>query len=180
MKFTQAVIRPRITVDEDELKDAWRRKVREAELPREADLGAIFIAFGPDDPDHARARARAEAALARIRAGEPFEQVAAEVDEGPYGAQGGHMGTYKEGELVGALDRAAFALESGQTSDPVETPQGIFILHVFEMRTEAAPSFESMRDQLFQEVYAARIDEEIQEWTARARRQAAVVIKLEE
>ena len=47
-------------------------------------------------------------------AGEDFAEIAALADEGPYGAQGGKMGTYRQGELVETLDAPAFALQAGE------------------------------------------------------------------
>lgn len=181
MKFNEAVIRPRITVDEDELLDAYKRLVASVERPVVADLGAIFLAIAPGASVTARDAvvARAEAALARLDAGEDFATVSAELDEGIYGKQGGKMGSYRKGELVGELDRAAFSLATGDTSDPIMTPQGVFLLHAFSVDAEPPAAFDDVRNQLFEQVYADRIDGEVEQWYSGARRQAAVLIKLE-
>ena len=182
MKFTQAVIRPRITVNEDELRDAYQRMARSADLPAILDLGAIFLAYPPgaDQAVKDGVYQRALELRQRIEAGQDFAQLSQAVDEGPFGAQGGKMGTYHEGDLVGALDTAAFSLDVGQTSEPVATPQGVFLLHAFDKKTEAPPAFEEVRDKLFEQVYADRIDDETQQWSLQARRKSAVVVKLEE
>ena len=181
MKFNEAVIRPRIAVDEDELLDAYKRLVNAADRPVIAELGAIFLTVpsGADEAARARIRATAEATRARIDAGEDFATVAREVDQGPYGAQGGKMGTYKQGELVGTLDAVAFALTTGQTSAPIDTPQGVFLLHAFSVEQEGAAPFDEVREKLFDQVYSERIESEVDQWYSGARRQAAVLIKLE-
>jgi peptidyl-prolyl cis-trans isomerase SurA len=181
MKFNEAVIRPRITVDEDELLDAYKRLVASVDRPVVADLGAVFLALPPGADDAAKAAVvkRAAAARERIIGGASFATVSAEMDEGPYGAQDGKMGTYRKGELVGELDRAAFALQTGDTSEPVVTPQGVFVLHAFKVDKEPAQPFADVRDQLFDQVYADRIEGEVEQWYSGARRQAAVLIKLE-
>ena len=181
MKFDEAVIKPRIAVDEDELLDAYKRLVNAADRPMVADLGAIFLTVpsGADDAARAAIRARAETTRARIEGGEDFAAVAKEVDQGPYGAQGGSMGTYKQGELVGTLDEVAFTLSTGETSRPIDTPQGIFLLHAFKVEQEGAAAFEDVRDTLFGQVYSERIESEVDQWYSGARRQAAVLIKLE-
>ena len=181
MKFDEAVIKPRIAVDEDELLDAYKRLVNAADRPMVADLGAIFLTVpsGADDAARAAIRAKAEATRARIDGGEDFAAVAKEVDQGPYGAQGGSMGSYKQGELVGTLDEVAFTLSTGETSRPIDTPQGIFLLHAFKVEQEGAAAFEDVRDTLFGQVYSERIESEVDQWYSGARRQAAVLIKLE-
>ena len=204
MKFNQAVMQPRITVNEDELKDAFRRLVNAAELPDVVELGAIFLAAPPLPPEvdlatlppETRAEARrmiraAETAAVqqaekiaaiqeRIAAGESFSEIAALADEGLYGAAGGKMGTYKQGELVATLDGPAFALEIGQLSEPIVTGQGTFLLYVFDRYPEEPPPFEEVRDQLFEQVYSERIEEETEIWYQQSRRKSAVLIKLED
>ncbi len=181
MKFNETVIRPRIAVDEDELLDAYKRLINSTDRPMLADLGAIFLKVPAGGSEDARAavRTRALAAKARIEGGEDFAAVAKELDEGPYGLQGGKMGTFKQGKLVGTLDEVAFALTTGETSGPVDTPQGVFLLHAFSVGQESAAEFDDVRDKLFDQVYSERIESEVDQWYTGARRQAAVLIKLE-
>lgn len=180
-KFNEAIIRPRIAVDEAELLDAYKRSIAGEDRPVKADLGAVFFALPPgaDEAAQAAVVAKAEAARARVQGGEEFTAVATELDEGLYGAQGGRMGTYQKGELVDVLDEVAFALEVGEVSAPVVTPQGVFVLTVFQRVMQEPVAFEDARDQLFEKVYAGRIEEETDQWYRQARRRAAVLVKLE-
>lgn len=180
-KFTVNVIYPRIKVDEDELRDAWRRMVAAQNLPVVMDVGAIFLAWplGADDAAKQAVRDRAAAAVARVRAGEAFSVVAREVDEGPYGANGGKMGTFGQGELLPVLDDPLSTLADGGVSDPIDLPQGVFVLTVFGRRTADARPFEEVRDQVFDQVYSARVDDEIFQWYQQQRRKSAISVKLE-
>lgn len=78
-----------------------------------------------------RARARAQAALGRIRAGEPMPVVAAQVSEEP-GADGrqGLLAPGREGSWVPEFWNAALALDPGETSAVVETEYGFHVLHL--------------------------------------------------
>lgn len=180
-KFSEVIIRPRIAVDDDELLDAYKRKYAAAALPKRTKLGAMFFQIPPgaDDAVLAEVVAKAEAARARVEGGETFPDVAAQVDEGLYGAQGGVMGTFKAGELVGPLDEAATTLDEGAVSAPIVTPQGVFLLTPMERITEEAPQLDDVREELFQEVYASRIEDETDRWYREMRRKSAVIIKLE-
>jgi len=180
-KFTQAVIQPRINVNEDELLDAYNRAVATGARPQVADLGAIFLAFPPDADDTAKAELRATAAKIQeeFTAGTPFADLAAKYDQGPYGPNGGKMGTYKKGELVAELDGPAFSTPVGSLTPPIETSQGIFLLTVFHLENEPPASYESMKEALTQQVYADRIEDETDQWYRQARRRAAVLVKLE-
>ena len=180
-KFTQAVIQPRINVNEDELLDAYNRTVVNGARPQVADLGAIFLAFPPDADETAKAELRATAAKIQeeFTAGTPFADLAAKYDQGPYGPNGGKMGTYKKGELVAELDGPAFSTPVGSLTAPIETSQGIFLLTVFQLSSEPPPPYEAMKEALTQQVYADRIEDETDQWYRQARRRAAVLVKLE-
>ena len=180
-QFTSYITQTRISVNEDELKDAWRRSVAEQPQVQEVALGAFVLLFpaGIDPAGHQAIIDQAQADADRVRAGEDFATVAAQVDQGSFGAQGGHMGTYKQGELVGALDAPAFSTPVGEPSAPVVTDRGVFVLFPFTRRDIPPPGFDEMRPELEQKVYADRIDDEVEQWTQQARHQAAISVKLE-
>ena len=78
------------------------------------------------------ARARAEAALARLQAGDPIDTVARDFSDGPNAVRGGDLGWFQRGQLVPAFDDAAFDLEPGQSTGIVESPLGYHIIQRLE------------------------------------------------
>jgi parvulin-like peptidyl-prolyl isomerase len=115
-----------------------------------------------------------------VLAGESFALVSAEVDQGPYGENGGTMGTFSDGELVGELNEAAFSTGVGEVSKPVVTSQGVFLLEVRKREKIPVRPYEEVRDQISLKVFEGRIEREKDAWYQQARREAAVVIKLKE
>jgi NIMA-interacting peptidyl-prolyl cis-trans isomerase 1 len=108
------------------------------------------------DATRGEARERAAAALERVRAGESFPAVAAQVSEEPGAAD--RQGLLEPGRLGSWVDEfwsAANALEVGQVSPVVETPYGF---HVLRLEARDTVPFPEVRRQVAAEV-AALLDD---------------------
>ena len=79
------------------------------------------------------ARARAKELLAQVRKeGADWVTIAQENTDEPGARDGGDLGTFGHGQMVGAFERAAFALEPGQISEVVESPFGFHIIQRYK------------------------------------------------
>lgn len=90
----------------------------------------------------------AEAALARLEDGADFAELAAEISTGPSGPNGGDLGCFARGQMVGPFEDAAFAAEVGVPTGPVETQFGQHLILVSEREEAGTQSFEEVSDQL--------------------------------
>lgn len=94
-------------------------------------------------------REEADAALERLEAGESFEALADELTIDPSGkGSGGSLGTFQRGRMVAPFEEAAFALEPGEVSDPVETQFGFHVIRTDEKGTVSPPPFEAVEPQI--------------------------------
>lgn len=97
-------------------------------LPGEVTLGEIVILAEPRGREAARELALD--AVARVRVGEAFADVALELSEAPSKDKGGQVGPFKTGDLAPILEEQAFALPMDTVSEPIETSYGFHILTV--------------------------------------------------
>lgn len=77
------------------------------------------------------AKAEAERILAEAKAeGADFAELARQYSDGPSGPNGGDLDFFGKGQMVPAFEEAAFGMEVGDISDPVETEFGYHIIKV--------------------------------------------------
>jgi peptidyl-prolyl cis-trans isomerase C len=65
----------------------------------------------------------------KLAAGADFGELAGAHSDCPSGRNGGSLGAFGRGQMVGAFEDTAFGLDIGATSDIVETPFGYHLIH---------------------------------------------------
>ncbi len=125
----------RIVVSDLEVDEALASQRLRARQGAPLNIAQILVAVSEaaDAAQQAQRRARAEAALARVRAGEPFEAVAQQVSEGPSAAQGGAIGLRAPTRLPALFVDAVRDLEPGQVAPRlVRSGAGFHVLKLLE------------------------------------------------
>lgn len=101
-----------------------------------------------------KTKEEAEAVLAEIQGGVAFEDAAAKHSTCPSNERGGDLGTFPKGQMVPAFEEAAFALEVGVVSEPVETSFGYHLIRVDEKTEAKAQEFENVKEQIVGQLLA--------------------------
>lgn len=97
----------------------------------------------------------AKAALARVRKGEDFARVAAELSRDPgSGKEGGDLGYFTQDRMVPQFAAMAFQLKVGDVSEPVQTQFGWHVIKVEDKRAKPLPKFEDVKAEI--ETYLVR------------------------
>ncbi len=119
-RLIQYKVKPR-RVSDEEVQAAYATMTKNTEW--EVRARDIFIS-APDSAtpeQESAARAKADAALRRIRAGESFAKVARDVSDGPTAKEGGDLGYFRRGQMIAELEEAAFSLQPGGVSGLIRT-----------------------------------------------------------
>jgi len=98
---------------------------------------------------------------ADIENGKPFEIAASENSLDGSAQNGGDLGYFVRGQMVPPFEQAAFSLQPGQVSEPVQSQFGWHIIKLEDRRQSAPPPFEQVGAQLQQQVLLTIFNEEI-------------------
>jgi peptidyl-prolyl cis-trans isomerase SurA len=176
MKLIEMKVKARIQVSEDDVKARYAKLAGESvSAGEELRVRDIYV---PKGDDAAAARAKIEAARARVVKGESFEKVAREVG-GPLASSGGDLGWVRRGMVLPEIEAAAFALKPGGLSPVVDGGSGFHLVAVEERRSVGgARPLSEAREQLRQQLLGERLQKATDEYIAELRRNADVEFKL--
>ena len=124
-----------------------------------------------------RSRPEAARALADIRAGTPFENIAASVSIDQTASQGGDLGYMRRGEMVHELEEAAFELKVGDVGDVIESSYGYHVIKVLDRHPGAGqPSFDSKQAAVMNFLTSLRRRTAFDGWLTELEDRATVII----
>jgi peptidyl-prolyl cis-trans isomerase C len=121
-------------VNDADAKKIYDDKISKMEPTQE--VHARHILVGSED--------EAKEVKKRVAGGEDFAAVATEMSKDK-NAEGGDLGFFARGQMLKPFEDAAFALDVGEISDPVQTKFGWHIIKVEEKRDQKPPSFDDVK-----------------------------------
>lgn len=134
-RLREREVESRIVVSDGEI-DNYLAHPEQANQSALVTLGHIIIRV-PEQIDSTRLaqiRARAEEALARIKSGQDFGQIAASYSEAPDALAGGIIEPRPADRLPTLYAEAVAKLQPGEVSDILRSPAGFHIVRLFERK----------------------------------------------
>lgn len=94
----------------------------------------------------------AEALISELGDGADFTKLAREHSTGPSGPNGGDLGWFSAGMMVKPFEEAVVAMAAGDISAPVKTQFGWHVIKLNEVRAQEAPTLDSVRAELVEQI----------------------------
>ena len=149
-----------IEISDQQLQNAYQLLVDNYQAQELRHSAHILIEIS-DQQDDAAAKAKADALVARIAAGETFEEVAKAESDDPVSAEmGGDLGVNEKGVFSPEFEDALYALEAEGVSDPVRTEFGYHIIKLVEVVASETPTFEQAKAELQSDLISQQSEEE--------------------
>jgi peptidyl-prolyl cis-trans isomerase C len=162
-KLIDAEIASKIAVTPEQVNDFYAKnpdQFKQGESVRASHI-LISVPKGADAAAKAQARTKAETVLKDAKGGKDFAALAKEHSADPgSAANGGDLGFFQQGQMVGPFNDAAFTLAPGTISDLVETEFGFHIIKVIEKKEGRTIPLEEVKPQV--EQYLERLNRQQQ------------------
>ncbi|TLS48442.1 foldase [Paenibacillus antri] len=133
------LLEPQVTVTDEEIQTYYDENAASLEEPEQVKASHILVATEEE----------AKELRQRLSGGEDFATLAAEqsLDTGTVDA-GGDLGFFEKGVMEEPFETAAFSIEVGQLSEPVETSNGFHIIQVSEKKAAYMPTLEEKKEEI--------------------------------
>jgi len=173
-------VRNKILFDEREIRQYYEAHQDQFRRTPEVTIRHILVNLPPQASleGPAKARAKAEEALAKLRAGAEFAEVARAYSDGPTAQSGGMLGTLHRGELAPELEEVAFTIPVGEVSDIIQTNTGLNIIKVESRKLEPVAPLEEARDKIREALLDQKYESKNKEWIEELKRKASIQVRL--
>jgi peptidyl-prolyl cis-trans isomerase D len=156
IEIRRDILSQQVDVSEQALQDYYEDS--ESRYLRDEQRRARHILI-PFDDDEEAAEQQAKALTARVRAGEPFEDLAQTYSkDGGTSGQGGDLGLVMQSQMPGQLGNAIFSMFEGDIEGPVRTDFGFHIVQLDEILERGPMPLAEVRAELENELRDSQVD----------------------
>jgi parvulin-like peptidyl-prolyl isomerase len=163
-KFYEDQVKNEVSVSDLEVQDYYNANQGEISSPERREYAIILVSD----------KAKADQAVALARKGEDFAKLVKKFSEDPEAVQtGGKTGLVPKGNFPD-YDEIAFALSSGQVSDPFQVPRGWAVVKVERIEAPQPMPYASAAPMLKQKLQEDRAEKLLKEKLAKWREDFAI------
>ena len=181
----QVEIMGKISINEDEAKRYYEEHKADFTTPASIVLRELLVAVPTDGKGvnvmrDEETQRKAEAALARLKAGEAFDKLVAELSDAPSKTNGGLVGPLQASELAPDIRKQIDPLKPGQTTGVYRTGKGYAILKLESSTPLQVMAYDTARDQIGDKIYNGKRRIEFEKYIKKLRGEAIIEWKNEE
>jgi hypothetical protein len=177
-RFQQAVLGPRVSITESELRERYDGMVGEVDGEQEVRLEAFGVLAPETEEDTLALMEKLGVVVAGVNSGElVWSEVVAENDAvGLASVIGGSA--YRKGELASQVESVVFEAELNTVLEPILVGKVYFVLRVLSrgIGKGNVKSFDESKGDLQQAIFQQKITAVEEEWYQSSRRQSAIRI----
>ncbi len=172
----------KIAVTDEDLRARYSELQRRSSAIAAVNVSQILFAL-PEPATEQQidaAKARAQSAIDRVKAGEAFADVAAQLtDDLTTKATGGMIGWLEPATLDPSWEPIVFGMDKGDVRGPISGAKGLYVIHANDLKRTQLATFEAMKEQLTSELKRSQLTKLTRAWVEELRKKAYIEIKLQ-
>lgn len=147
-----------ITIADEQVKEHYQNNIEQYEISDKPKVAQILININNDEK---AAETKAQAALAKLTAGEEFAKVAKSDSEDLFSAaNGGELSLYNPNAVDPAFSSAVSALKAGELSAVVKTATAFHIIKVLSIEPGHTQTFDEVKASILSELKSKEADDQ--------------------
>jgi peptidyl-prolyl cis-trans isomerase C len=162
-------------------EEFYSKNPEQFKKPEQVRASHILVAV-PADADEAKVgekKKAAEAIVVRVKGGEAFDKLAAELSEDPSAKQNsGDLNFFSREQMVPEFSEAAFGMKKGDVSEPVKSQFGFHVIQVTDRKEAEVMTLDSVKPRLLAFLTQRMRDTQVEKVIKELREKAEVKINL--
>ncbi len=163
-----------IVLDDSEIVNYYKLHPQEFTVPTEFGLHAVYLASAGKNPE--ALAAQKQEIDAKLKAGTPFDDVAATLSDSPVKELKGDLKTVKKGEIDKTLEQAVEKMKTGDISPWVEAKNGWYLIKLVDKKESRLQTFTEVKDQVQQRLYGEKRQKKMDEYMTQLKERSYVRI----
>ncbi|NRK74193.1 foldase, partial [Salmonella enterica subsp. enterica serovar Typhi] len=164
------ILEPSIEITDDEIKTYFEDNKESLDTPEQVEASHILV----EDEETAKEVKK------KLDEGGDFAELAKEYSTDTQTKEsGGELGYFSSGQMVEEFDKAAFAMDVDEISDPVKTDYGYHIIKVTGKQEAKEATLEESKDQIKETLLDQKVQEQASTWLSEATAKYKIENKLE-
>ncbi len=123
-----------VEITDEDLQTYYDENKEEFKKDPARKLKYVAVNLEPSEADKKVVRAKVDSIYNLAISGKDFAELAKQYSQGPSAPMGGDLGNFTKGRMVPAFEEAAFQLNEGEISEPVQTRFGWHIIKLFDKK----------------------------------------------
>lgn len=182
LEYIERVVAAEVSLTQEEIKVYYEENIDKFSTPEQVRARYISIKIDAEMDETAKqgARKKAEEILTRVRNGGDFAALAKEYsDDQASRNRGGYLGWFGRGSMLPEFEAAAFALQSGETSEVVESSRNFYLIKVEERKEGEVKPLEDVRQMIEGPLLVEKKREAINNFVQQAMQDAGAEVYVE-
>ncbi|HPQ38769.1 MAG TPA: peptidylprolyl isomerase [bacterium] len=176
-KVMRREVQSRVRVTESDIREYWKENADQYQSKARVRVAVLMMDTESSGPMGRQvAKDRIYEIHEKLESGADFAEMVKEHSDGPATDQGGDIGFLEEGKALPVIEKAAFSLDVGHFSAPLETSFGWVIVKVLERQDAGLTALDSVRDEIENILKAQRARDLEAEWFERERAKTFIQI----